>query len=70
MITIKDMGKDLDGLRVDLLSGKVYDESGRHEILPRTIHQRYESIATQLAAKYKRGELSIDDETTMMMIEK
>lgn len=143
MLTIKDMGEDLDGLRVDLLSGKVYDESGRHEIaphyhydnngnrdylmvkdrglhrivalaflrasgqltlyrksiacpraypchhikpwtkldqkgnnifnveiLPRTIHQRYESIATQLVAKYKRGELVIDDETTMMMIEK
>ena len=142
MITIKDMGKDLDGLRVDLLSGKVYDSNGRYEIepryhqtngkrdylmvkgkglhrivalawlrvsgqydlykraiacpraypchhikpwtkldqrgnnifnveiLPRTIHQRYESIATQLAAKYKRGELSIDDETSLMMIEK
>ena len=69
MITIKDIGKGLDGLRVDVLTGKVYDKNGRHEILPRTIHQRYESIATQLAAKYKRGELSIDDETTMMMIE-
>lgn len=140
MITIKDMGKDLDGLRVDLLSGKVYDESGRHEIepkyhqtkgkrdylmvkgkglhrivalawlrvsgqydlykraiacpraypchhikpwtkldqrgnnifnveiLPRTIHQRYESIATQLATKYKRGELVIDDETNLKMV--
>lgn len=40
------------------------------EILPRTIHQRYESIATQMATKHKRGELAIDDETTMMMIEK
>lgn len=142
MITIKDMGKDLDGLRVDVLSGKVYDESGRHEIepkyhqtkgkrdylmvkdtglhrivelawlrvsgqydlykraiacpraypchhikpwtkldqrgntifnvkiLPCAVHYRYESIATQMATKYKRGELDIDDETTMMMIEK
>ena len=38
------------------------------EILPRTIHQRYESIATQLAAKYKRGELVIDDETNLKMV--
>ena len=35
MLTIKNMGKDLDGLRVDVLSGKVYDESGRHEIEPK-----------------------------------
>lgn len=140
MITIKDIGKGLDGLRVDVLTGKVYDKNGRHEIephyhrtngkrdylmvkgkglhrivalawlqvskqydlyeraiacpraypchhikpwtkldqrgnnifnveiLPRTIHQRYESIATQLAAKYKRGELSIDDETNLKMV--
>lgn len=38
------------------------------EILPRTIHQRYESIATQLATKYKRGELVIDDETNLKMV--
>lgn len=33
LITIKDMGK-LDGYRVDLMSGKVYDASGRHEVKP------------------------------------
>lgn len=42
------------------------------EILPRTIHQRYESIATQLATEYKRGELTIeltiDDETSLKMV--
>lgn len=40
MLTIKDMGKELDGLRVDLLSGKVYDKSGRHEIEP---HYHYDN---------------------------
>lgn len=142
MLTIKDMGKDLDGLRVDLLSGKVYDKSGRHEIephyhydnngnrdylmiknkglhrivglaylrasgqlnlyrkaiacpraypchhlkpwtkldqkgnnifnveiLPRAVHYRYESIATQMATKYKRGELVIDDDNLKMVAE-
>lgn len=140
MLTIKNMGKDLDGLRVDVLSGKVYDESGRHEIepkyhqtkgkpdylmvgpmglyrivalawlrvsgqhdlywkalarpraypchhikpwtkldqrgnsifnvkiLPLAVHQLYESIATQMATKYKRGELVIDDETNLKMV--
>lgn len=39
------------------------------EILPLAVHQRYESIATQLAAQYRRGELAIDDESSLMMIE-
>ena len=39
-----------------------------HEILPRTVHYRYESIATQMATKYKRGELVIDDETNLKMV--
>lgn len=140
MITIKDIGKDLDGLRVDVLTGKVYDKNGRHEIeqkyhqtngkrdylmvkgkglhrivalawlrvskqynlyeralacpraypchhikpwlkldqrgntifnveiLPSAVHYRYESIATQMATKYKRGELVIDDETNLKMV--
>ena len=38
------------------------------EILPRAVHQRYESIATQMATKYKRGELVIDDETNLKMV--
>ena len=140
LITIKDMGKELDGLRVDLLSGKVYDKSGRHEvkpgyhyskagepmylrikgkdlhriialtwlrvsgqyelyrkalanasaypahhrepwlkltqkgnnvfnveILPVKVHRRYESVVTQLAAKYKRGEVNIDKESEILM---
>lgn len=140
LVTIKGMGK-LDGYRVDLLSGKVYDASGRHEVKPRyhydkhgnkdylmvkgvglhrlialtwlrvsgqlslldramknpsaypahhrepwlklsqrgnnvfnvmilpvKDHYQYESIATQLAAKYKRGELVIDDETNLKMV--
>lgn len=33
LITIKDMGT-LSGYRVDLLTGKVYDASGRHEVKP------------------------------------
>lgn len=33
LITIKDMGK-LDGYLVDLMTGKVYDASGRHEVKP------------------------------------
>lgn len=142
LITIKDMGKELDGLRVDLLSGKVYDKSGRHEIkltyhrnkagqpmylrvsgsridlhrvvaltwlrvsgqltlykqamenpsaypahhrepwlkltqkgnnvfnveiLPVKVHHQYESIVTQLAAKYRRGEVIIDKESEILM---
>lgn len=39
------------------------------EILILAVHQRYESIATQLAAQYRRGELAIDDESSLMMIE-
>ena len=35
------------------------------KILPCAVHYRYESIATQLATKYKRGELTIDDETSL-----
>lgn len=144
LITIKDMGKELDGLRVDLLSGKVYDKSGRHEIkltyhrnkagqpmylrvsgsridlhrivaltwlrvsgqltlykqalakpkdypahhrepwlkleakgnnvfnvgiLPVKVHRRYESVVTQLSAKYKRGEVNIDKESEIMMFD-
>lgn len=38
------------------------------EILPLAVHQRYESIATQMATKYKRGELVIDDETNLKMV--
>lgn len=40
------------------------------EILPRMIHQRYESIATQLAAKCKRGESVIGGESSLMMMGK
>lgn len=143
LITIKDMGK-LDGYRVDLLSGKVYDASGRHEvkptyhrnkagqpmylrasgsridlhrvvaltwlrvsgqlslldramknpsaypahhrepwlkleskgnnifnveILPVKVHRRYESVVTQLAAKYKRGEVSIDKSSEIIVFD-
>lgn len=140
MITIKGIGKDFDGLRVDVLTGKVYDKNGRHEIepkyhqtngkrdylmvkgkglhrivalawlrvsgqydlykraiacpraypchhikpwlkldqrgntifnvkiLPCAVHYRYESIATQMATKYKHGELVIDDETNLKMV--
>ncbi|KRM37699.1 hypothetical protein FD34_GL001077 [Limosilactobacillus pontis DSM 8475] len=38
------------------------------EILPLAVHQRYESIATQLATKYKRGELAIGGESSLMMM--
>lgn len=38
------------------------------EILPSAVHYRYESIATQMATKYKRGELVIDDETNLKMV--
>lgn len=144
LITIKDMGEELDGLRVDLLSGKVYDESGRHEIkltyhrnkagqpmylrvsgsridlhrivaltwlrisgqttlykkalanpgaypahhrepwlklsqrgnnvfnvmiLPAKVHYQYESILTQLAAKYRRGEVTIDKESEIIVFD-
>lgn len=142
LITIKDLGKELDGLRVDLLSGKVYDASGRHEvkpgyhyskagepmylrvkgkdlhrvvaltwlrvsgqttlykkalanpsaypahhrepwlkltqkgnnifnveILPVKVHRRYESVVTQLAAKYKRGEVNIDKESGIIVFD-
>lgn len=141
LITIKDMGK-LDGYRVDLLTGKVYDASGRHEvkpgyhyskagepmylrvkgkdlhrivaltwlrisgqttlykkalakpkdypahhrepwlklsqkgnnifnvgILPVKVHRRYESVVTQLAAKYKRGEVSIDKSSEIIVFD-
>ena len=143
LITIKDMGKELDGLRVDLLTGKVYDKSGRHEIkltyhrnkagqpmylrvsgsridlhrvvaltwlrvsgqltlykqalakpgaypahhrepwlklepkgnsvfnveiLPAKVHYQYESILTQLAAKYRRGEFSIDQDDNVLSL--
>lgn len=141
LITIKDMGK-LDGYRVDLMSGKVYDASGRHEvkpgyhydkhgnkdylmvkgvglhrlialtwlrvsgqlslldramknpsaypahhrepwlkletkgnnvfnveILPVKVHQRYESIVAQLAAKYRRGEVNIDKESGIIVFD-
>ena len=33
LVAIKGLGK-LDGYRLDLLSGKVYDASGRHEVKP------------------------------------
>ena len=144
LITIKDLGKELDGLRVDLLSGKVYDKNGRHEIkltyhrnkagqpmylrvsgsridlhrvvaltwlrisgqyelyrkalakpsaypahhrepwlkltqkgnnvfnvgvLPVKVHYQYESIVTQLSAKYKRGEVSIDKESEIIVFD-
>lgn len=141
LITIKDMGK-LDGYRVDLMNGKVYDASGRHEvkpsyhyskagepmylrvkgkdlhrvvaltwlrisgqyelyrkalakpkdypahhrepwlkltqkgnnifnveILPVKVHRRYESVVSQLAAKYKRGEVSIDKESEIIVFD-
>lgn len=140
LITIKDLGKELDGLRVDLLSGKVYDKSGRHEIkphyhktkgkpdylmikrkglhrivaltwlrvsgqltlykqaianpraypahhrepwtklkqsgntvfnvmiLPTKTHYQYESIVTQLAAKYRRGEIAIDQTDNILSL--
>lgn len=141
LITIKDMGK-LDGYRVDLMSGKVYDASGRHEvkpsyhyskagepmylrvkgkdlhrivaltwlrisgqyelyrkalakpkdypahhrepwlklsqkgnnifnvgILPVKVHRRYESIVTQLAAKYKHGEVNIDKSSEIIVFD-
>lgn len=141
MIKLKDMGT-LSGYRVDLLSGKVYDASGRHEvkpsyhyskagepmylrvkgkdlhrvvaltwlrisgqyelyrkalakpkdypahhrepwlklsqkgnnifnvgILPVKVHRRYESIVTQLAAKYKHGEVNIDKESEIIVFD-
>lgn len=141
LVAIKGLGK-LDGYRLDLLSGKVYDASGRHEvkpsyhyskagkpmylrvkgvdlhrivaltwlrlsgqlslldqamenpsaypahhrepwlkltqkgnnvfnvmILPVKVHRRYESVVTQLAAKYKRGEVNIDKESEIMMLD-
>ena len=141
MIKLKDMGT-LSGYRVDLLSGKVYDASGRHEvkpsyhyskagepmylgvkgkdlhrvvaltwlrisgqyelyrkalakpkdypahhrepwlklsqkgnnifnvgILPVKVHRRYESIVTQLAAKYKHGEVNIDKSSEIIVFD-
>lgn len=141
LVAIKGLGK-LDGYRLDLLSGKVYDASGRHEvkpsyhyskagepmylrvkgkdlhrivaltwlrlsgqlslldqamenpsaypahhrepwlkltqkgnnvfnvmILPAKVHHQYESIVTQLAAKYRRGEVKIDKESEIMMFD-
>ena len=38
------------------------------KILPCAVHYRYESIATQMATKYKHGELVIDDETNLKMV--
>lgn len=37
------------------------------EILPVKVHRRYESVLTQLAAKYKRGEVTIDKESEILM---
>lgn len=141
MIKLKDMGT-LSGYRLDLLSGKIYDPSGRHEvkpsyhyskagepmylrvkgkdlhrivaltwlrisgqyelyrkalakpkdypahhrepwlklsqkgnnifnvgILPVKVHRRYESIVTQLAAKYKHGEVNIDKESEIIVFD-
>lgn len=141
MIKLKDMGT-LSGYRVDLLSGKIYDTSGRHEvkpgyhyskagepmylrvkgkdlhrivaltwlrisgqttlyrkalakpkdypahhrepwlklsqkgnnifnvgILPVKVHRRYESIVTQLAAKYKHGEVNIDKSSDIIVFD-
>lgn len=141
MIKLKDMGT-LSGYRLDLLSGKIYDPSGRHEvkpsyhyskagepmylrvkgkdlhrivaltwlrisgqtklykqalenpsaypahhrepwlkltqkgnnvfnvgILPVKVHRRYESILTQLTAKYRRGEVIIDKESEILMLD-
>lgn len=139
LVAIKGLGK-LDGYRLDLLSGKVYDASGRHEvkpgyhydkhgnkdylmvkgvglhriialtwlrlsgqlsllnqamenpsaypahhrepwlkltqkgnnvfnvmILPAKVHHQYESIVTQLSAKYRRGEVIIDESSEIIM---
>lgn len=143
LVTIKGLG-ELDGYRVDLLSSKVYDASGRHEvkpvyhrnkagqpmylrlsgsridlhrivaltwlrisgqlslldqamenpsaypahhrepwlklsqrgnnvfnveILPAKVHYQYESIVTQLAAKYKRGEVNIDKSSEIIVFD-
>lgn len=141
LVAIKGLGK-LDGYRLDLLSGKVYDASGRHEvkpgyhydkhgnkdylmvkgvglhrlialtwlrlsgqlslldqamenpsaypahhrepwlkltqkgnnvfnvmILPVKVHHQYESIVTQLSAKYRRGEVTIDKSSEIMMLD-
>lgn len=141
LVAIKGLGK-LDGYRLDLLSGKVYDASGRHEvkpgyhydkhgnkdylmvkgvglhriialtwlrlsgqlsllnqamenpsaypahhrepwlkltqkgnnvfnvtILPVKVHHQYESIVTQLSAKYKRGEVNIDKSSEIIVFD-
>lgn len=141
LIKLKDMGT-LSGYRVDLLTGKVYDASGRHEvkpsyhyskagepmylrvkgkdlhrivaltwlrisgqttlykkalakpkdypahhrepwlklsqkgnnifnvgILPVKVHRRYESVVTQLAAKYKHGEVNIDKSSDIIVFD-
>ena len=39
------------------------------EILPAKVHYQYESIVTQLAAKYRRGEVIIDKESEIMMFD-
>lgn len=39
------------------------------KILPCAVHYRYESIATQMATKYKRGELVIDETNLKMVAE-
>lgn len=141
LIKLKDMGT-LSGYRVDLLTGKVYDASGRHEvkpsyhyskagepmylrvkgkdlhrivaltwlrisgqttlykkalakpkdypahhrepwlklsqkgnnifnvgILPVKVHRRYESVVTQLAAKYKHGEVNIHKSSDIIVFD-
>lgn len=39
------------------------------EILPVKVHRRYESVLTQLAAKYKRGEVTVDKESEILMFD-
>ena len=38
------------------------------EILPAKVHYQYESILTQLAAKYRRGEFSIDQDDNVLSL--
>lgn len=38
-------------------------------ILPVKVHRRYESVVTQLAAKYKRGEVSIDKSSEIIVFD-
>ena len=39
------------------------------EILPAKVHYQYESIVTQLAAKYRRGEVIIDKSSEIIMFD-